>query len=340
MGIRLQSKPAKREDLNQVLKCLLLVLVQVIWSSCSLVWGPLESNKESWKGYGDLLWDFQRTSNTHSNASCAQSIRCWTNDWCRPWFWRWSNSLRSCIWRICDWTCVSEVRSYLACTFQYPTHWCCRPWCHSLFEVVTPQRGLRFPSHLRVRDRPRHQRKSLHGCFWCTSNSNWKGREERCESCREFDSIWWLLFRIRISSTIQCQMGRLSRSTRVTIKLQKYFSDQNSWAMNIKVYRHVSSMLSSLLTTNCAKNCTQISFWVVDRRCSMVMGNACCTRFVLFEAYLDSVLIQVKKLAPKEVNIRISAPTERLTSTWTGGSILATLDTFHKIMIPNDQRRI
>merc|ERR1712088_1271497 len=42
---------------------------------------------------------------------------------------------------------------------------------------------------------------------------------------------------------------------------------------------------------------------------------------------------EVKKLAPKDVKIRISAPQERLYSTWIGGSILASLDTFKKMWV-------
>jgi len=53
----------------------------------------------------------------------------------------------------------------------------------------------------------------------------------------------------------------------------------------------------------------------------------------LFRGFGDRLLSEVKKLAPKDVKIRISAPQERLFSTWIGGSILASLDTFKKIWI-------
>lgn len=43
----------------------------------------------------------------------------------------------------------------------------------------------------------------------------------------------------------------------------------------------------------------------------------------LFKGFGDRLLSEVKKLAPKDVKIRISAPQERLYSTWIGGSILA-----------------
>ena len=43
--------------------------------------------------------------------------------------------------------------------------------------------------------------------------------------------------------------------------------------------------------------------------------------------------MKVKKLAPRDVKIRIAAPQERLYSTWIGGSILASLDTFRKMWV-------
>jgi actin-related protein len=42
-------------------------------------------------------------------------------------------------------------------------------------------------------------------------------------------------------------------------------------------------------------------------------------------------LNEVKKLALKDVKIRIYAPPERKYSTWIGGSILAGLNTFKKV---------
>ncbi|KAK6185795.1 hypothetical protein SNE40_007947 [Patella caerulea] len=53
----------------------------------------------------------------------------------------------------------------------------------------------------------------------------------------------------------------------------------------------------------------------------------------LFKGFGDRLLSEVKKLAPKDIKIRISAPQERLYSTWIGGSILASLDTFKKMWI-------
>ncbi|KAJ8316939.1 hypothetical protein KUTeg_004843 [Tegillarca granosa] len=53
----------------------------------------------------------------------------------------------------------------------------------------------------------------------------------------------------------------------------------------------------------------------------------------LFKGFGDRLLSELKKLAPKDIKIRISAPQERLYSTWIGGSILASLDTFKKMWV-------
>ncbi|CAB4056770.1 ACTR1 [Lepeophtheirus salmonis] len=53
----------------------------------------------------------------------------------------------------------------------------------------------------------------------------------------------------------------------------------------------------------------------------------------LFKGFGDRLLSEVKKFAPKDIKIRISAPQERLYSTWIGGSILASLDTFKKMWV-------
>ncbi|KAF5926179.1 hypothetical protein HPG69_011305 [Diceros bicornis minor] len=54
---------------------------------------------------------------------------------------------------------------------------------------------------------------------------------------------------------------------------------------------------------------------------------------LVFTGFGDRLLSEVKKLAPKDVKIKISAPQERLYSTWIGGSILASLDTFKKMWV-------
>ncbi|XP_028037551.1 alpha-centractin [Bombyx mandarina] len=53
----------------------------------------------------------------------------------------------------------------------------------------------------------------------------------------------------------------------------------------------------------------------------------------LFRGFGDRLLHEIRRLAPKDMKIRISAPQERLYSTWIGGSILASLDTFRKMWV-------
>eukprot|EP00118_Oscarella_pearsei_P002970 m.12454 g.12454 ORF g.12454 m.12454 type:complete len:381 (+) comp24060_c0_seq4:38-1180(+) len=53
----------------------------------------------------------------------------------------------------------------------------------------------------------------------------------------------------------------------------------------------------------------------------------------LFKGFGDRLLSEVKRDAPKDIKIRISAPQDRLFSTWIGGSILASLDTFKKMWV-------
>ena len=48
---------------------------------------------------------------------------------------------------------------------------------------------------------------------------------------------------------------------------------------------------------------------------------------------------EVKKLALKDVKIKIYAPPERKYSTWIGGSILAGMNTFKKVRSPRFHRR-
>lgn len=53
----------------------------------------------------------------------------------------------------------------------------------------------------------------------------------------------------------------------------------------------------------------------------------------LFKGFGDRLLNELKRTASKDVKIKISSPKERLYSTWIGGSILASLDTFKKMWI-------
>jgi len=53
----------------------------------------------------------------------------------------------------------------------------------------------------------------------------------------------------------------------------------------------------------------------------------------LFKGFGDRLLSEVKRLAPRDVKVRMAAPQERLYSTWIGGSILASLDTFRQMWV-------
>jgi len=57
----------------------------------------------------------------------------------------------------------------------------------------------------------------------------------------------------------------------------------------------------------------------------------------MFQGFGDRLLNEVRKLAPKDIKIRISAPPERQLSTWKGGSILATLATFKKMWVSKEE---
>jgi centractin len=53
----------------------------------------------------------------------------------------------------------------------------------------------------------------------------------------------------------------------------------------------------------------------------------------LIRGFGDRLLQEIKVLAPKDNKVRIAAPQERLYSTWIGGSILASLETFRRMWI-------
>jgi len=57
----------------------------------------------------------------------------------------------------------------------------------------------------------------------------------------------------------------------------------------------------------------------------------------MFKGFGDRTLNEMRKLAPKEMKIRISAPPDRLLSTWMGGSILAALATFKKMWVSREE---
>lgn len=57
----------------------------------------------------------------------------------------------------------------------------------------------------------------------------------------------------------------------------------------------------------------------------------------MFTGFGDRLLAEVKKIAPKDVKIRISAPPDRKMSTWIGGSILASLGSFKNMWVSKEE---
>jgi centractin len=53
----------------------------------------------------------------------------------------------------------------------------------------------------------------------------------------------------------------------------------------------------------------------------------------MFDGFGDRLLSEMRKLAPRDTKIKIWAPPDRVLSTWVGGSILASLATFKKMVI-------
>ena len=57
----------------------------------------------------------------------------------------------------------------------------------------------------------------------------------------------------------------------------------------------------------------------------------------MFPGFGDRLLNELRKLVPKDCKIRISAPPNRDLSTWTGGSILASLATFKSMWVSREE---
>ncbi|KAF8363750.1 arp-1, partial [Pristionchus pacificus] len=78
---------------------------------------------------------------------------------------------------------------------------------------------------------------------------------------------------------------------------------------------------------------------IAIKKCDMDLRKKLYSNIVLsggstmFPGFGDRLLFEMKRLAPQDTKIRISAPQERLYSTWIGGSILASLDTFRKMWV-------
>eukprot|EP00164_Ancoracysta_twista_P011629 GFYU01017998.1.p1 GENE.GFYU01017998.1~~GFYU01017998.1.p1 ORF type:complete len:380 (-),score=106.84 GFYU01017998.1:154-1293(-) len=78
-------------------------------------------------------------------------------------------------------------------------------------------------------------------------------------------------------------------------------------------------------------------------KCDMDLRKTLYSNIVLsggstmFKRFGDRLLSEVKKYAPKDIKIRISAPPERKYSAWMGGGILASLGTFKQMWISSEE---
>jgi centractin len=71
----------------------------------------------------------------------------------------------------------------------------------------------------------------------------------------------------------------------------------------------------------------------MDLRRNLWQGIVLSGGSTMFKGFCKRLLKETRKIAPPDMKIRITAPTDRLFTTWTGGSILAGLSTFRKIWV-------
>ncbi len=107
----------------------------------------------------------------------------------------------------------------------------------------------------------------------------------------------------------------------------------------------------------CARRCSCTSCSRAARRSSPASATGCSPRSpgpypprppppppspalaTLCHASIWRPSSQVRRRAPKDIKIRISAPPERKYSTWIGGSILAALGTFKRMWVSSEEWR-
>ena len=92
---------------------------------------------------------------------------------------------------------------------------------------------------------------------------------------------------------------------------------------NAKAFTKFSPVRSNGQTWTFDEHFTRTSFCPVDRRCFEVKkkkrsGRKEKDERTFVSGFGDRLLAELKRLAPKEVKIKISAPRERLYSTWIG----------------------
>lgn len=143
------------------------------------------------------------------------------------------------------------------------------------------------------------------------------------------------LIQVRSSSvwTLDRLLSRPSSHPSASVH-QRYCSTQSSSVRNTPVFTRSSSIPSTAWIWTSAKACFRTS-------CSVVAALSVKVPFYVpvsthphpLPGFGDRLLNEVKKLALKDIKIKIYAPPERKYSTWIGGSILAGLGTFKKVRL-------
>jgi len=110
------------------------------------------------------------------------------------------------------------------------------------------------------------------------------------------------------------------------------------------------------LTWTCGERCAHKSSYQGEARCFTVRGSTTTMillhqkdRFINYQVldselhtwmfspgFGDRLLLEMRKLVPKDSKIRISAPPSRHLSTWTGASILGSLATFKQMWVTRE----
>lgn len=75
----------------------------------------------------------------------------------------------------------------------------------------------------------------------------------------------------------------------------------------------------------------------LDLRKSLYSNVVLSGGSTLCKGYGERLLSEIKKVALKDLKIKIYAPPERKYSTWIGGSILASLSTFKKMWVSAEE---
>lgn len=75
----------------------------------------------------------------------------------------------------------------------------------------------------------------------------------------------------------------------------------------------------------------------LDLRATLYSNIVLSGGSTMYRGYGERLLSEVKHSAPKDMKIRISAPPDRKFSTWAGGSILASLNTFKKMWVTKSE---